>query len=294
MRTFGDLHPAVSFAFFLEVLLLSMIQMHPMLLWVSCILSLFSLWLLDGDRSIGWLKGAIGLAVLIAAGNGLLNPAGKTVLFTYFGGRAFTLESLTWGIHAAILFTAVILWFRCFHIVMTQEKIQFLFGRVIPSVSLLFSMVVRFVPEFLRQLRALTRARACLGLGTEQCGSKLEKFRRASMQLSAFLSLALEQAMITAASMRGRGYGLPGRKSYSLFHMDWWNGIVLVGVIMLGGISFWAVLAGGGTADYFPELRLATGRWLWLATGAEALLMALPALYGGVSRCLWQHRKRER
>ncbi len=292
MKKFADLHPAVSFVFFLEVLCLTMIQMHPIILGISCVLALLNLWSLKRERGVTGLKWSIGFALLIAVGNAFLNPSGKTVLFTYLSGRTFTLESLICGGSAALLFTTVILWFNCFHVVMTQEKIQFLFGRIIPSMSLLFSLVLRFVPEFLRQLRTLTQARACLGLGVEQCEGGRKKIQRAAGQLSAFLSLALEQAIVTATSMRGRGYGLPGRKSYSSFRMDWKDVVILSDVIVLGGFAFAAIVLGGGNASYFPTVKVAGGQMLWLSVGAELLLMVIPLLCNSIGRYPWGYGKR--
>lgn len=233
MKGFSGLHPAVCFVFFVEVLLLTMIQMHPVLQAVSVGMALATLWALEGPQALRSLKGGLALGMLITVGNALLNPGGATILFTYLGGRTFTLESLLWGGSAAMLLLAVILWFRSFHLVMTQDKIMFLFGRGIPTLSLLFCMTLRFVPEFTRQLRMLSQARASMGLGLEQCRSGREKIRRGAEQLSAFLSLALEQALVTAASMRGRGYGLPGRKSYALVRMTLGSGGYLAVLLLL-------------------------------------------------------------
>lgn len=283
MSDFSELHPAVSFLFFVETLLLTMIQMHPVLLGISCVMALLTLWSLKGTRCLTGIQSALCFALLIVVGNAVLNPVGETVLFTYWGGRTFTKESVVWGGCAALLFTAVLLWCQCFHHVMTQEKIQFLFGRKFQALSLLFSLVLRFAPDFVNQLRALTRARACLGLGIKQCDTNQKKIQRAISQLAAFLSLALEQAVVTAASMRGRGYGLSGRRSYSLFRLDAWNCIILCVVTVLGGITVTAIALGGGGAAYFPTVQLAWNGAFWNATRSELLLFAV-ALVGRVRR----------
>lgn len=292
MKGFSGLHPAVCFVFFVEVLLLTMIQMHPVLQAVSVGMALATLWALGGLQALRSLKGGLALGMLIAVGNALLNPGGATILFTYLGGRTFTLESLLWGGSAAMLLLAVILWFRSFHLVMTQDKIMFLFGRGIPTLSLLFCMTLRFVPEFTRQLRMLSQARASMGLGLEQCRSGREKIRRGAEQLSAFLSLALEQALVTAASMRGRGYGLPGRKSYALVRMTLGSGGYLAALLLLGGIGLAAILRGGGGASYFPSVQLAGGRMLWLGAAAEGLLMAMPVLCNAAVQLRWRRSRR--
>lgn len=277
MRRFSQLHPAVNLLFFVLVLLITMLQLHPAFLLVSGLWAALSLAALGGKSPLG-VRTLLVLMLLIALGNALLNPAGETVLFTYLGERTFTLESLAWGGSAAVLFGSVVTWFACFHRVMTGEKLMHLFGRFTPTLALLFCMVLRFVPEFSRQLRTLSQTRSSLGLGVEQCATLTQKISRASTQLAAFLSLALEQAADTANSMRSRGYGLPGRSSYTTFRMDGFNAALLAVMAVLGGLTLVSLALGAGVTSYFPGIALASGRWLWVGVGAECLLMGVPVV----------------
>lgn len=283
MRRFSQLHPAVNLLFFVLVLLITMLQLHPAFLLVSGLWAGLSLAALGGKSPLG-VRTLLFLMLLIALGNALLNPAGETVLFTYLGGRTFTLESLAWGGSAAVLFGSVVTWFACFHRVMTGEKLMHLFGRFTPTLALLFCMVLRFVPEFSRQLRTLSQTRSSLGLGVEQCATLTQKISCASTQLAAFLSLALEQAADTANSMRSRGYGLPGRSSYTAFRMDGFNAALLVVLVALGGLTLVSLALGAGVTRYFPGIALAGGRWLWVGVAAECLLMGVPVVLNGKKR----------
>lgn len=275
MRRFSQLHPAVNLVFFVLVLLITMLQLHPAFLLLSGLWAVLSLAALGGKSPLG-VGSLLILMLLIALGNALLNPAGETVLFTYLNGRTFTLESLAWGGSAAVLFGSVVTWFACFHRVMTGEKLMHLLGRLTPTLALLFCMILRFVPEFSRQLRTLSQTRSSLGLGVEQCATVPQKIHCASAQLAAFLSLALEQAADTANSMRGRGYGLPGRSSYTTFRMDGFNVALLVVLLALGGLTLTSLALGAGGASYFPGITLASGRWLWVGIVSECLLMGVP------------------
>lgn len=283
MRRFSQLHPAVNLVFFVLVFLITMLQLHPAFLAVSGLWAGLSLAALGGKASLGW-RTLVGLMLLIALGNALLNPAGETVLFTYLGGRTFTLESLAWGGSAAVLFGSVVTWFACFHKVMTGEKLMHLFGRFTPTLALLFCMILRLVPEFSRQLRTLSQTRSSLGLGVEQCATLTQKISCASTQLAAFLSLALEQAADTANSMRSRGYGLPGRSSYTAFRMDGFNAALLVVMATLGGLTLVSLALGAGVTRYFPSIALTGGRWLWVGVAAECLLMGVPVVLNGKKR----------
>lgn len=57
----------------------------------------------------------------------------------------------------------MMLWFASFHLVMTSDKFTYLFGRAIPALSLVLTMVLRLVPSYRRKADALMTARACIG-----------------------------------------------------------------------------------------------------------------------------------
>ena len=63
-------------------------------------------------------------------------------------GNPLTLESILYGLAAGIMLVSVLNWFSCYQVVMTSDKFIYLFGKVIPAMSLIFSMVLRFVPKF--------------------------------------------------------------------------------------------------------------------------------------------------
>ena len=156
--TFSDCHPAVNFAYFALVLAFSMTLMHPVCLLISLTGACCYLARLHGLRELGhsarWL---VPMALLAA----LVNPAfvhqgvheGATILTYLPSGNPLTLESILYGLAAALLLASVVLWFRCFSAVMTSDKFIYLFGRAIPALSLVLSMTLRFVPRFRRQFR---------------------------------------------------------------------------------------------------------------------------------------------
>ena len=74
-----------------------------------------------------------------------------------------TLESILYGVAIAVMFGTVILWFSCVNVVMTSDKLMYLFGRIIPSLSMMFSMVLRFVPKFKNQIRLISNSQKCIG-----------------------------------------------------------------------------------------------------------------------------------
>ena len=77
----------------------------------------------------------------------LFNTQGATVLLRWWGGRPYTLEALALGASTGLMLVAMMLWFASFHLVMTSDKFTYLFGRAIPALSLVLTMVLRLVPS---------------------------------------------------------------------------------------------------------------------------------------------------
>ena len=252
--TFSDCHPAVNFAYFALVLAFSMTLMHPVCLLISLTGACCYLARLHGLRELGhsarWL---VPMALLAA----LVNPAfvhqGVTILTYLPSGNPLTLESILYGLAAGCMLASVILWFVCVMEVVTSDKIVYLFGRVIPALSLLLSMTLRFVPRFTRRLRTVAQAQRYMGRDTRN-GSVLQRVREALRVFSIVVTWSLESGIITADSMRCRGYGLPGRTSFSLYRFDRRDGAVLVWLVFCGVYLLGGGLAGGLRFRYYPML----------------------------------------
>lgn len=267
---FSRLHPAVSFAYFALVLLLSMFLLHPIALGVTLVSALCCAAGLEGPgalaRRLVWLAPMMLLAAIL---NPAFNHAGVTVLAYLPSGNPLTLESVLYGLAAAGMLGAVVLWFVCFSAVMTSDKLICLFGRLVPALSLVITMALRFVPRFARQFRAVWDARTCLGLDRAGKGP-LRALRSAAACLGAVLSWSLENAVDAADSMKSRGYGLPGRTSFALYRFTRRDWRVLAWLLTCGALLLAGWAAGGFRWRYFPSVK---------GTALTPLGAALFALY---------------
>lgn len=276
---FSSYHPAVNFLYFGLVLFFTMCFLHPACLLLSLAAALRYAVCLNGRRAVRRsLRYLLPAALLAALINPAFNHQGTTILTYLPSGNPLTLESIAYGLAAAALLSAVVTWFSCYTAVMTSDKFVYLFGRVIPALSLILSMALRFVPRFQVQARAVSQAQRCVGRDVSD-GSLLQRLRNGVTILSILLTWCLENALETADSMKSRGYGLPGRTAFSIYRLDdrdqaalWWLGA-------LGGyiLSMWG--AGGFACRYFPTFRLAP-RDGWSLSGllAFGLLCLTPVI----------------
>jgi energy-coupling factor transport system permease protein len=253
--TFSTYHPIITFSYFCGVILFSMILLHPVFLCVSFVAALGYALFLNGWRSLRFtFLYLIPMMVVAAAINPLFNHRGVTIL-GYFFDNPITQESIYYGIAVGVMFGAVILWFSCFNIVMTADKIMYIFGRLLPSISLVFSMVLRFVPKSKARLTEVIRSQSCAGRDVRS-GPWGERARNGIRILSIMTSWILESSIDTADSMKARGYGLPGRTSYSIYRFDARDKAGLL-VLVLIFLSLGAGIATGSVAvNYFPSFLI--------------------------------------
>lgn len=271
--TFSDCHPAVNFLYFALVLAFSMCLMHPACLVSSLTGACCYLAGLYGLRELGrsarWL---IPMALLAAVVNPAFVHQGVTILTYLPSGNPLTLESILYGLAAALLLAAVVLWFRCFSAVMTSDKFIYLFGRVIPALSLVLSMTLRFVPRFRRQFRTVAQAQRFMGRDTEN-GSLLQRCKNAMKVFSIMVTWSLENAIETADSMRSRGYGLPGRTAFSIYRFDDRDKAALAWLIFCGAYLISGWLAGGTYFRYYPTVK--TAAWTPMTVSFMLVYLAL-------------------
>ena len=253
--TFSSCHPTISFLYFGLVLLFTMCFDHPLARLVSLAGALCYSLYLNGRKAARFsLLYMLPMLLLTAIINPAFSHEGVTILAYLPSGNPLTLESILFGIASALMLVAVVLWFSCYNAVMTSDKFVYLFGRVIPALSLVLSMTLRFVPKFKAQARAVSEAQRCVGRDVRD-GSLLRRLRNGVTILSILLTWSLENAIETADSMRSRGYGLPGRTAYSIYRFDARDRMALLWLGFCGFCVIGAWIARGFFWRWYPSVR---------------------------------------
>ena len=192
-------------------------------------------------------------ALLAALVNPAFNHAGMTILTYLPTGNPLTLESILYGLAAGCMLCAVLLWFVCYNRVLTSDKFVYLFGRVIPALSLVLSMTLRFVPRFKQQMDTVRQSQFCIGRDVNT-GSVWQRAKKGVTIFSIMVTWALENAIETADSMKSRGYGLKGRTAFSIFRIEERDRYALLWLGFCGVYLTCGAMAGGLKWWYFPAL----------------------------------------
>ena len=238
---FSTYHPLINFMYFVVVIGCSMFVMHPVFLCLSGIGGFAYYFYLKRMKAV---KTALWMMLPVFLISSVVNPLftheGVTILGYFQSGNPLTLESIIYGLASGVMIVCVLNWFSCYQVVMTSDKFIYLFGKIIPAMSLILAMVFRFVPKFKNQIVKISDSQKCIGRDVTN-GNVLERSHHGMKILSIVTTWALENSVETADSMRSRGYGLRGRTNFSKYRFDTRDKmmslmIAVPGLVVIGGI----------------------------------------------------------
>lgn len=245
-------HPAVLFAYFTAIPLVMMFSSNPIFpmtaLLGGCLLSIL---LRRNEKMYRSVLFYLGVFLLVTITNPLFSHEGETVLFLFLG-VSFTWEALLYGASLSCVMIGVLIWCRCYTVVMTSERFLYLFGSVVPKTALVLSMTFRLIPLFLRRLQGVSHAQKTMGMYAVR-GFRA-RVKCAGRIFSAVIALSLDRAMDTAASMRARGYGSGKRSLYTRFRFRVWDGLSLLLLFFLLGVIFVSGATDVVSFSYYPRI----------------------------------------
>ncbi|MBR2020248.1 MAG: energy-coupling factor transporter transmembrane protein EcfT [Clostridia bacterium] len=283
-----NLHPLTAFGLFFSVIVLTMLTMHPVLLLTSYFSAVLLCGVLRGARHL--LK-SLAYSIPVMLMLTLLNPIfvhrGTHILF-FLNGNPVTLEAVAYGASSSLMLLSLFYWFQCFGIVITEEKLTYLFGRVSPRLALVLSMSLSLLPCLRRKFLEIDDAQRALGVYGK--GGYVDRLRAKLSSLSILLTWALESSVERARSMRARGYGLPGRTAYSLYRRTRRDVVSGVLLLLLFCVTLPLLLSGWATFSYYPTLCSITWSFhFWGAYAPLCMLCAFPLLLEGGERFKWRY-----
>lgn len=277
-----EYHPFLEMLYFAAAISFSVLLLHPVLLLISLLFGLWHMLLLGQSKK---LLGILPIAILGALLNPLVNHEGMTILAYFPSGNPLTAESIWYGISAGLMLAGVLCHCVCLSCVITSDKLMYLFGTVSPSLCLVFSMSLRYVPRFLEQFKSMQNAQRLLG-ERDTKRTLWERVKEGIHLLSGMLTWSFENASDTADSMKARGFGLPSRTAYTTYCwqrrdlLALFALFLLISTIIIGGIK------GKFSAVYFPKTAISMPSFGLLCI--TLLFFALPVILEEWEELQWK------
>ena len=195
MRTrvcFSRFHPLFLILYYAAVISVTVFSSDPLILLMSLIGSVMFCADMFGKTLIKDLRFLFVLSLLITLTNPLFSQNGITVLF-YLGDRAYTLEALLYGLNTAVMISGVILWFRSLNAVLSDDKMQYLFSKTLPKTTLVITMVMRFIPLYIKNIKDINDARRAMGIYPKR--NVFKKIKGAAEVFLTLVTQSLENAV---------------------------------------------------------------------------------------------------
>ena len=293
--TFSSYHPSLNMLYFVGTIGMTVFVTHPILLAISFLSgAAYSVLLKGAKATIKFnILFSIPMMIIVALINPMFNHYGVTILGYLYNGNPFTLESCVYGVVMAMMLACTLLWFSCYTEVMTSDKFIYLFGKIIPALSLVLSMALRFVPKFTRQMGVISNGQTCIGRSTEN-GSLIKRVKHGITIFSILITWALENAIETADSMKCRGYGEKGRTAFSIYHFDKRDGACLFFMLVSYSITLYGAAKGYAFAAYNPKIVIKglplTGGSLMVFVSFSAFCL-MPVILELADRRMWKRRR---
>ena len=197
------LHPVCSVLFFAVTLIVPLTFNNPYFSAVSLVCAVLYSFVKSGKAAVKTLLFSVCVVAFVSVFNAVFAHYGETALFK-IKSVSFNFEPLFYGFNQGMILASVLIWFTFFGRIFDSEKIIYIF-RFSPKLALIFSMVLGFIPRFIKKNEDIKNARIGLNGGKKPEGLK-EKIRFTLDNFSALTSYCLESSIITSNSMSARGY----------------------------------------------------------------------------------------
>jgi len=252
---FSRLHPLVNFIYLAAVVAITIISNNPIMLLIAFVTSLIYSIMLCGSVSVKRnMLIFIPILVFMVMIQPLFSHNGITVLF-YINNNAVTLEMVLYGLAMSVLLISTIQWFTCYNSLITSDKFLYLFGRMIPSLALVISMVLRMIPLLRHRFTQIDEAQVAMGKKRKGMGL----YNRAHIfikEISILIAWSLESSIDTADSMEARGYGLKGRTSFHMFKIKKLDCVWLLAILWITSICIYGIVQNSIEIYYFPSFKM--------------------------------------
>ena len=264
-----------------------MFSTDPYFVLVTLIFAWIYSFMLKGRKALKQnLMMTIPIMIIMGAVNTIFVHNGATILF-YISDLRITLEALVFGLVSAMILSSVLIWFSCFSVIMTSDKLIFIFGRTRPVMGLTLSMIFRFIPLLRERFNEIRLGQMAMGRAEER--HFIGKVRQFIKEISILISWSLESSIETADSMESRGYGLKGRTSFHLFRMMDRDKILIALFTTSGAILIAALIMGLTDIYYYPMITLGSwGIFKIIAFSLYVILLLVPVVMDLGTLRKWQ------
>jgi energy-coupling factor transport system permease protein len=246
------IHP-VTYLLYYFVLILFALLFNNIYYIATFLIFTFILLILQGAKSkIGTtLKYFIPVSLIIIIINPMFSHVGTTEIFL-FNNFYITLESLVYGIIMAFSLLIIFILFLSFNEYFNYQQLLYVSSKHFPSISMIGVMTMRFIPLLNNRLEEVNKIFTFND--NSKNTSRFDKIVNMGSIVAIVIAWSLEESMLTARSMRARGYGVTKRTNYLHYDINQIDIIFIILVVITGIVSLIGLFYGFGEVNIYPTL----------------------------------------
>ncbi len=235
-RGFASIHPAPCFLYYMGLIVLVTLVNHPLFLLMALFSQITLNILQDGGKRLNKsLKYYIFFGLTIFIINPFISHRGSTIIL-HFLDNPITLEAMVFGFSMMLSLLTVLITFTSYNMVITPDKFMFLFSSILPKTAFMTMMSMRFVPVLRKRSQDIALVQRAQGI-KRASGNLIKRIKNTMLLLNILVTWSLEEAIITAKSVRGRGYGITKNRSHYFDYKIMKYDVVIFFTMFCTGVS---------------------------------------------------------
>ena len=264
MRYISKFHPVIMLWYFGMMMIFTMSTLHLGMLILSSLLALNLLTFMVGFKEAfkKYMLPILPMFLLIVFVNGAFNHYGVTSLYMLNNGNSITLECILFGLVMGFMVSAVLFWFFAFNNIICTDDVLFLTGKILPGISLIISMSLRFIPLYKKNLKEIKNNAKTMGKYNNK--SLFAKIKAGYENYSILFSRCLEESVETANSMQNRGYGVAVRSNYHNYHFGSREIKQAIYLLICSVIIMYGYIKGYCYANYNPYITIKNNIFMFI------------------------------
>ena len=276
------IHPAVYIIYYLVLIIFAFLFNNPYYL-ISLLVCVSVLIILQGISSEfkNLIRFFIPMSLLIIILNPLVSHVGVTKIYL-MGNYFITLEAVTYGILMSLSLLIILLLFTSYSNAVSYQEMLYIFSKKFPNISMIIIMALRFIPLLnfrLSEVNKVFQFDQKHSNNEKKDEGKIDKLKNTAKMLAVVVSWSLEESMLTANSMKARGYGITQRTSYLSFKFRKIDYYFMVIVLVSALVCIAGLLQGQGRIEIYPQLNFSFSENIFNMYYFSFLILLLPLIY---------------
>ena len=276
------IHPASYIIYYLILIIFAFLFNNPyyIISFLICITILIALQGIRGEFK-NLIKFFIPMALLIVILNPLVSHMGVTQIYI-IGNFSVTLEALIYGILMSLTLLIILLIFASYNSAVSYQEMLYIFSKKFPHISMIIIMALRFIPLLnyrLAEVNKIFRFKEKNSNIETKEETKVDKIKNMTEMLAVVISYSLEESMLTAKSMKARGYGIAKRTSYLSFKFRKIDYYFMLIVMASSLICIIGLMQGQGRIEIYPQLNFSFTNNILNMYYFSFLILLIPLIY---------------